>query len=79
MKKEIKINRKKLFKLYMKSVSKLCEACDWISTVTPEMVIGLVSDVIEENTELLYFKPKTRKKSCDCKFHKNQYCDVCQK
>lgn len=37
----------------MQKVDKVCEDCEWISTVTPEMVIEIVSDLLEENPELL--------------------------
>ena len=47
------VDRKKLFELYMKKVDHLCEACYWVTTVTPEMKIGFVSDVIEEHPEII--------------------------
>ena len=53
MKTKVKINREELFKLYMKEVHKLCKKCDWVSTITPELCVGMVSDVIEANPQLL--------------------------
>jgi hypothetical protein len=49
----MKINRKKLLRLYMKAVSDFCNENEWISTVTPELVIGLVSDVLEQNPKII--------------------------
>jgi hypothetical protein len=45
----MKINRKELFRLYMEKVDQICEECDWITTVTPEMVVDIISGVIEKN------------------------------
>ena len=55
-KSDIKIDREKLFKLYMKRANKITNDCDWITHITPEMLVGIVSDVIEEHHELLYKK-----------------------
>ena len=49
----MKIDRKELFRLYMERVEQICEECDWISTVTPEMVIDIVAGVLEKNENLI--------------------------
>jgi len=43
------LDRKELFRLYMEKVDQICEECDWISTITPEMVVDIISGVIEKN------------------------------
>lgn len=50
---KLKIDRKKLHELYMKEVSDICDRCEWVSTVTPEMCVGIVSDVLEKHPELI--------------------------
>lgn len=52
----VSIDREKLLKLYMKAVNKLTDDCDQIAHITPEMLIGLISDVIEKHPKLLYKK-----------------------
>jgi hypothetical protein len=56
----MKIDRKKLYELYMKKVSDFCEENDWCSTVTPELVINLVSDTLEENHEVIITSSKKK-------------------
>lgn len=48
----MKINRKKLYKLYMGQVKDIAEKCDWKSTFGPEEIVGMISDIIEQHPEL---------------------------
>jgi len=62
IKQTMKIDRKKLYELYMKKVSDFCEdeENDWCSIVTPELVINLVSDTLEENHEVIIASSKKK-------------------
>ena len=51
--KNIKINRKKLYSLYMKEVNFIADIFEEKSHFTPEELIGIVSKVLEENPELI--------------------------
>ncbi len=51
--KRLKVNRHKLFKLYMKEVDKIAEECDWVTHFTPEMIVGIISDIINNHPEIL--------------------------
>lgn len=52
----MKINRKKLLKLYLKKVNEIAEACEDKSVFSPEECVGLVVEVLEGNPELLNFE-----------------------
>jgi hypothetical protein len=51
--KNIKINRKKLFRLYMDEVERISEIFEDKSHFTPEELIGIVSEVLEQNPNLI--------------------------
>ena len=51
--KNIKINRKKLYSLYMKEVNLIADVFEEKSHFTPEELIGIVAKVLEENPELI--------------------------
>jgi len=51
--KNIKINREKLFKLYMKEVNRIADIFEDKSQFTPEELIGIVAQVLEENPTLI--------------------------
>lgn len=48
----MKIDRKKLLKLYMRRVKKICNQCDWVTEFGPEEIVEMICDIIEtENVE----------------------------
>jgi hypothetical protein len=51
--KNIKINREKLFKLYMKEVNRIADIFEDKSTFTPEELIVIVAQVLEDNPNLI--------------------------
>ena len=51
--KNIKINTEKLFKLYMKEVNRIADIFEDKSQFTPEELIGIVAQVLEENPTLI--------------------------
>ena len=53
----MKINRTKLYLLYMDRVAEISEACDWKSVFGPEEIVNLVADIIEYNPDLLGPEP----------------------
>jgi hypothetical protein len=51
--KNIKINRERLFELYMDEVHRISEENEDKSHFTPEELIGIVSNVLETNPKLI--------------------------
>jgi hypothetical protein len=51
--KKIKINRKKLFSLYMREVERISDLYEDKSYFTPEELIGIVADVLEKTPEII--------------------------
>jgi len=49
----MKINREKLYDLYMDQVNLICDECDWVSTFTPKDIVSIISSIIEENPDLV--------------------------
>lgn len=47
------IDREELFKIYMKKVHEIAEACDWKTSFGPEEIVGLIADILETNPELI--------------------------
>lgn len=37
----------------MERVDKICEECDWVSSFGPEEIVHIISDIIENNPDLL--------------------------
>lgn len=65
----MKINREKLFELYMTEVNEIAEKCDWKSTFGPKEIVGMISRIIEENPEVyetLQKKTANPNRSCHC-------------
>lgn len=50
---DIKIDRERLYKLYMEEVDHICEECDWVSSFTPRDIISIISRLIESNPNLI--------------------------
>lgn len=51
--KNIKINREKLYSLYMKEVNRISDLLEDKSHFTPEELIGIVAGVLEANTDII--------------------------
>jgi hypothetical protein len=49
----MKINRELLFQLYMERVDEIIEVCDWKTNFGPEEIVGIISSIIEENTDVI--------------------------
>jgi len=49
----MKINRELLFQLYMERVDEITEVCDWKTSFGPEEIVGIISSIIEENTDVI--------------------------
>jgi hypothetical protein len=66
----MKINKEKLYELYMKWVEEVTEDCDWKSTFGPEEIVNAVATILEKNPSLIdneeeyfiafYLKPDVR-------------------
>jgi len=51
--KNLKINRKKLFSLYMREINRISDLLEDKSHFTPEELIGIVADVLEKSPEII--------------------------
>lgn len=49
----MKIDRKRLYEIYMERIEFIVNSCDWKTSLTPEEIIDILSNVIEDNPELL--------------------------
>ena len=49
----MKINKEKLYNLYMEKVDRICEECDWVTDFGPKEIVDMISIIIENNPELL--------------------------
>ncbi len=49
----MKINKEKLYELYMQEVKAICEVCDWKTNFSAGECINIVAYLIEENPELI--------------------------
>jgi hypothetical protein len=49
----MKINREKLYKLYMKWVEEVTEECDWKTSFGPEEIVNEIANIIEKNPSLI--------------------------
>ncbi len=50
---KIKINKEKLYELYMKEVESICEVYDWKTSFSAEECVNIVSYLLEEHPELI--------------------------
>ena len=48
----IKINKEKLYNLYMEKVDRICEECDWVTGFGPKEIVEMISNIIENNPDL---------------------------
>ena len=51
--KNIKINKKELYSLYMEEVNRICDLFEDKSHFTPQELIGIVAEVLESNPEII--------------------------
>ena len=51
-KKQMKINKEELYKLYMEWVEQVTEECDWKTSFGVEEVIGAIATILENNPHL---------------------------
>jgi hypothetical protein len=56
----MKIDREKLYKLYMERVDEITEICDWKTSFGPEEIVGLISEIIENNQDLINFEVENK-------------------
>jgi hypothetical protein len=49
----MKINKEKLYKLYMEEIDHICEICDWKSSFDPEEIINIIGNIIEKNPNII--------------------------
>jgi hypothetical protein len=52
----MKINKEKLYELYMQEVDAICEVCDWKTNFTAEECVNIVSYLLEENPDLIKYE-----------------------
>jgi hypothetical protein len=52
----MKINKEKLYELYMKEIEAICEACDWKTSFTAQECVYIVSHLLERNPDLIKYE-----------------------
>lgn len=50
------INRELLFKRYMEMVDALAEECDWVTHISPQTLVNIVADIIENEKNVIHGK-----------------------
>jgi len=53
MSEQIKIDRKNLYKIYMKMVDDVAEELDWKTNFSPKEIVDMLSTILEKNPELI--------------------------
>jgi len=56
----MKINRKKLYKLYMQWVNQVSEDIDWKTSFSPEEIVNAIANIIERNPKLIKNESKIK-------------------
>jgi hypothetical protein len=49
----MKIDREKLYELYMNWVNDVTESCDWKTHFGPEEIVNSIATIIENNKDLI--------------------------
>lgn len=49
----MKVDKERLYKLYMEWVDDVVEECDWKTSFGPEEIVYAIGTIIEENPELI--------------------------
>lgn len=49
----MRINKEKLFELYMEKVNEITEECDWKTHFTPQECVNLVANILMANEDLI--------------------------
>lgn len=49
----MKINKEKLYELYMREIRAICEECDWKTSFSSEECVNIVSYLLEEHPGLI--------------------------
>lgn len=48
----MKINRQKLYEVYMHKVDEIVEECDWVTSFGPREIVNLISQILEDTPVL---------------------------
>ena len=49
----MKINKEKLFELYMQEIDEISEVCDWKTHFEPEEIVSILAGILEKNPDLI--------------------------
>jgi hypothetical protein len=52
----MKINKEKLYKLYMQEFEAICKVCDWKTNFSAEEWVNIVSYLLEKNPDLIKYE-----------------------
>lgn len=50
---DIKIDREKLYELYMDKIDHIADNCDWVTNFTPRDIISIISTIIELHPDVI--------------------------
>ena len=48
----MKIDKQKLYKLYMQEINRICDLCEDKSSFSPKEIVGIIAEIIEKNPNL---------------------------
>lgn len=54
----VKIDRERVYDMYMDWVNKVSEECDWKSSFGPEEIVNQICGIIEANPQVYSFQVK---------------------
>ena len=49
----IEVDKEKLYNLYMDHINYICDEFDWVTNFTPEDIIGIIANIIENNPKII--------------------------
>lgn len=52
-KNDIKVNREKLYELYITEIFRIADECDWKTSFDAQEIVYIISKTIEDNPEII--------------------------
>jgi hypothetical protein len=49
----IKVDKEKLYNLYIEKVNRICDQCEWVTNFGPEEIVDMICNIIENNPDLI--------------------------
>ena len=59
----MKIDKQKLYKLYMQEINRICDLCEDKSSFSPKEIVAIIAEIIEKNPNLYKIESKIQTKT----------------